>query len=122
MENHSSQEGNGSGMTLEQAVNALHTLQAKMQQIEQERERCDAKTEEDTPETSLPLAQALWDTQVPHNFKIPHLPTFDGKTDPLEHLMAVGTQTAIIGAEEHLKCKLLSGTFKDAALRWLTAV
>ncbi|MCI13827.1 putative gag polyprotein, partial [Trifolium medium] len=32
--------------------------------------------------------------------------------------MAVGTQTAITGAAEHLKCKLLSGTFKDAALRW----
>ncbi|GAU10882.1 hypothetical protein TSUD_425680, partial [Trifolium subterraneum] len=45
-------------------------------------------------------------------------PTFEGKTDPLEHLMAVGTQTAIIGAEEHLKCKLLSSTLKDAALRW----
>ncbi|GAU50470.1 hypothetical protein TSUD_137230 [Trifolium subterraneum] len=75
-------------------------------------------SEEDTPEESQPLSQALWDTQVPPNFKIPHLPTFDGKTDPLEHLMAVGTQTSIIGAEEHLKCKLLSGTLKDAALRW----
>ncbi|CAJ2640770.1 unnamed protein product [Trifolium pratense] len=32
--------------------------------------------------------------------------------------MAVGNQTAIIGAPEHIKCKLLSGTFKDAALRW----
>ncbi|WJX84068.1 hypothetical protein P8452_66678 [Trifolium repens] len=32
--------------------------------------------------------------------------------------MAVGTQTAIIGAAEHLKCKLLSGTLKEAALRW----
>ncbi|MCI64312.1 hypothetical protein A2U01_0085570, partial [Trifolium medium] len=42
---------------------------------------------------------------------------FDGKSDPSEHLMAVGTQTAIIEAAEHLKCKLLSGTFKDAALR-----
>ncbi|KAK2427354.1 hypothetical protein QL285_025937 [Trifolium repens] len=30
--------------------------------------------------------------------------------------MAVGTQTAILGAEEHLKCKLLSSTFKEAAL------
>ncbi|KAK2427979.1 hypothetical protein QL285_026524 [Trifolium repens] len=50
--------------------------------------------------------------------KIPQLPCFDGKTDPLEHLMAVGTQTSIIGAEEQLKCKLLSSTFKDAALRW----
>ncbi|MCI01455.1 gag-pol polyprotein [Trifolium medium] len=32
--------------------------------------------------------------------------------------MAVGTQLAIIGAAEHLKCKLLSGTLKEAALRW----
>ncbi|GAU25516.1 hypothetical protein TSUD_280010 [Trifolium subterraneum] len=38
--------------------------------------------------------------------------------DPVEHLMVVGTQTAIIGAPEHLRCKLLSGTSKDAALRW----
>jgi hypothetical protein len=73
---------------------------------------------EEEVEDSQPLAQALWDAQVPANFKIPQLPSFDGKTDPLEHLMAVGTQTAIIGAEEHLKCKLLSSTFKDAALRW----
>ncbi|MCI55329.1 hypothetical protein A2U01_0076579, partial [Trifolium medium] len=32
--------------------------------------------------------------------------------------MAVGTQMALIEAEEPLKCKLLSGTFKDVALRW----
>ncbi|GAU41187.1 hypothetical protein TSUD_89830 [Trifolium subterraneum] len=65
-----------------------------------------------------PLRQSLWDFKVPDNFKSPHLPTFDGKTDPVEHLMTVGTQTAIIGAPEHLRCKLLSGTLKDAALRW----
>ncbi|MCI71381.1 hypothetical protein A2U01_0092644, partial [Trifolium medium] len=65
--------------------------------------------------TTQPLAQALWDAPVPDNFKIPNLPTFEGKTNPLEHLMAVGTQLAIIGAAEYLKCKLLSGTLKDAA-------
>ncbi|GAU47561.1 hypothetical protein TSUD_404080 [Trifolium subterraneum] len=37
--------------------------------------------------------------------------------NPVEHLMAVGTQIAIIGAPEHLRCKLLSGTLKDVALR-----
>ncbi|PNX87791.1 hypothetical protein L195_g043887, partial [Trifolium pratense] len=67
---------------------------------------------------SQPLAQVLWETQVHDGFKAPHLPSFDGKTDPVEHLMAVGSQTAIVNAPEHLKCKLLSGTFKDAALRW----
>ncbi|MCI15326.1 hypothetical protein A2U01_0036464, partial [Trifolium medium] len=113
-----SPDKNGRGMTLEQAVNALHNLQAKVLNMEQEREHHGAKSDDDTLETLQPLAQSLWDTQVPPNFKIPHLPTFDRKTGPLEHLMAVGTQTSIIGAKEHLKCKLLSGTFKDAALRW----
>jgi hypothetical protein len=74
--------------------------------------------DEDKINDSQPLAQALWDAKVPKNFKTPHLPTFDGKTDPSEHLMAVGTQTAIIGATYHLKCKLLSGTLKEAPLRW----
>ncbi|MCI41422.1 hypothetical protein A2U01_0062655, partial [Trifolium medium] len=63
-----------------------------------------------------PLAQEIWDALVPENFKVPNLPSFDEKTDPLEHLIAVDTQTAIIGVSEPLKCKLLSGTFKDAAL------
>jgi hypothetical protein len=38
------------------------------------------------------LAHAIWDAHVPENFKSPHLPTFDGKSNPLEHLIAVATQ------------------------------
>ncbi|MCI94452.1 hypothetical protein A2U01_0115750, partial [Trifolium medium] len=53
--------------------------------------------EEDEIINSQPLAQALWNARVPENFKTPHLPVFYGKSDPSEHLMAVGTQTAIIG-------------------------
>ncbi|GAU49941.1 hypothetical protein TSUD_408350 [Trifolium subterraneum] len=113
----------GPGMNLQAAVGEINRLKAKMTAMEQEKaaEKEKEKEEEaelDNIQDSQPLAQALWDAQVPANFKIPQLPTFEGKTDPLEHLMAVGTQTAIIGAEEDLKCKLLSSTLKDAALRW----
>ncbi|MCI31238.1 hypothetical protein A2U01_0052450, partial [Trifolium medium] len=103
-------------MTLQEAVTEIRRLQAKMVTIEQERASKSTEQEEEEIIESQPLSQALWDSRVPENFKTPHLPTFDGKSDPLEHLMAVGTQTAIIGAAEHLKCKLLSGTFKDVAL------
>ncbi|GAU32075.1 hypothetical protein TSUD_53430 [Trifolium subterraneum] len=110
-------------MNLQAAVGEINRLKAKMTAMEQEKaaEKEKEKEEEaelDNIQDSQPLAQALWDAQVPANLKIPQLPTFEGKTDPLEHLMVVGTQTAIIGAEEHLKCKLLSNTLKDAALRW----
>jgi hypothetical protein len=100
-------------------VNKLRRLQAKVAEIQKEREvEANQHSDEEEIEESQPLLQALWDAQVPPNFKIFQLPSFDRKADPLEHLMAVGTQTAIIRALEHLKCKLLSSTFKDAALRW----
>jgi hypothetical protein len=109
--------------TLQQALGEIRRLQSKVAEIQKEREEekeaeANQDSEEEELKDSQPLVQALWDAQVPANFKIPQLPSFDGKTDPLEHLMAVGTQTSIIGAEEHLKCKLLASTFKDAALRW----
>ncbi|GAU30847.1 hypothetical protein TSUD_365550 [Trifolium subterraneum] len=123
MERNSTNDG-GPAMNLQAAVGEINRLKAKMTAMEQEKaaER-EEEAELDNIQDSQPLAQALWDAQVPANFKIPQLPTFEGKTDPLEHLMTVGTQTAIIGAEEHLKniaskCKILSSTFKDAALRW----
>ncbi|GAU19014.1 hypothetical protein TSUD_193520 [Trifolium subterraneum] len=113
MERITSNDG-GSGMNLQAAVGEINRLKAKMTAMEQEKaaekeKEREEEAELDNIQDSQPLAQALWDAQVPANFKIPQLPTFEGKTDPLEHLMAVGTQTAIIGAEEHLK---------DAALRW----
>jgi hypothetical protein len=64
------------------------------------------------------LAQEIWDTHVPENFKSLHLPTFDGKSDPLEHLIAVSTQPAIIEVAEPLKCKLYFGTLNDVTLEW----
>ncbi|GAU44869.1 hypothetical protein TSUD_329260 [Trifolium subterraneum] len=88
----------GPAMNLQTVVGEINRLKAKMTAMEQEKaaER-EEEAELDNIQDSQPLAQALWDAQ---------------------DLMAVGTQTAIIGAEEHLKCKLLSSTFKDAALRW----
>jgi hypothetical protein len=106
-------------ITLTDAVAELRRLQAKVQEIDKEKaNKADPNTEENDVTDSQPLAQDLWDARVPENFRTPHLPDFDGKTDPTEHLMVVGTKTAIIGAADHLKCKLLSGTLKEAALRW----
>ncbi|CAJ2667557.1 unnamed protein product, partial [Trifolium pratense] len=108
--------------TLQAAVVELRRLQTQIAAIEAERthekEKAKMISEEEEGESIMdvqPLAQHLWDTQVMEAIKVPHLPTFDGKTDPREHLMAIGTQTAIINAPEHLKCKLLAGTFKDFA-------
>jgi hypothetical protein len=98
-------------MTLTEAVNEIRRLQAKVTTMDKEKVDKEDNHDEDEINDSQPLAQTLWDARVPENFKTPHLPTFDGKTDPSEHLMAVG-------ATDHLKYKLLSRTLKEAALRW----
>jgi hypothetical protein len=109
-------ENHGTPMTLTEAVNEIRRLQAKVTAMDNEKADKEDNHDENEINDSQPLAHTLWDARVPENFKTPHLPTFDGKTDPSEHLMAVGTQTVIIGAADHLKCKLLSGTLKEAAL------
>ncbi|GAU37228.1 hypothetical protein TSUD_375300 [Trifolium subterraneum] len=108
----------GNSPSIQVAMEEIRILQKKVTTMEKERAEQNVDSDDESLIESQPLRQSLWDFKVPDNFKSPHLPTFDGKTDPVEHLMAVGTQTAIIGALEHLRCKLVSGTLKDAALRW----
>jgi hypothetical protein len=73
---------------LQAAINEIRRLQAEVAEIQKEKAEEVARNEdEENIEVSQPLAQQLWDAQVPPNFKIPQLPSFDGKTDPLEHLM-----------------------------------
>ncbi|GAU42470.1 hypothetical protein TSUD_100820 [Trifolium subterraneum] len=57
--------------------------------MEKEQAEQNADSEDESLIESQPLHQSLWDSKVPENFKSPQLPTFDGKTDPVEHLMVV---------------------------------
>lgn len=59
---------------------------------------------------------------MPKNFKILPLTSFDGKSDPQEHIIFVNNQMAIIGASGSLKYKLMAETFNDVALRWYTSI
>ncbi|MCI65051.1 hypothetical protein A2U01_0086309, partial [Trifolium medium] len=78
-------------ITLQDAIAEIRRLQAKMASVEKGKADKEVGNEEGEIIDSQPLTQALWDARVPKNFKPPHLPVFDGKSDPSEHLMAVGT-------------------------------
>lgn len=64
------------------------------------------------------LAESVWDDAMSENFKSPPFTFFDGKSDPQEHIIFVNSQMAMVGASGSLKCKLMTGTFKDIVLRW----
>lgn len=44
-----------------------------------------------------PLSEAIWDDQLPENFKPSSLMSFNGKTDPREHIIAINSQISIVG-------------------------
>ena len=73
---------------------------------------------ETEPLEPQPLSQAIWEDAVPENFKPPVLASYDGKSDPQEHIISVNNTMALIGASDSLKCKLMAGTFRESALRW----
>ncbi|PNX91901.1 hypothetical protein L195_g015026 [Trifolium pratense] len=102
---HPNHDNRDNQATLQAAVLEIRRLQTQIAAIEAERneekQKAQKAFEEEEGEAivdSQPLAQDLWDTQIHEAIKVPPLPSFDGKTDPLEHLMAVATQTAIINA------------------------
>lgn len=63
-----------------------------------------------------PLSEMIWDDQVVENFKPPPLPSFDGQSNPQEHIISLNNLMSIVGAFDSLECKLMAGTFKDVAL------
>jgi hypothetical protein len=72
---------------IQQAIGEIRRLQSKVAEIQKEREEekeaeANHDSDEEELESSQPLVQALWDAQVPANFKIPQLPSFDGKQTP----------------------------------------
>lgn len=64
------------------------------------------------------LKVEIWDDKVPNSFKPPLLATFDGKSDPYEHIITINTQMTTIEATNSLKYKLMVDTLKDVVLHW----
>jgi hypothetical protein len=91
----------------------METMQQK--QLEDKEESHHGEMDDPEPQ---PLSTEIWDAPVPEGFKPPHLSAFDGKSDPMEHVTAFNACMAVVRAPDSLKCKLLAGTFTDAALRW----
>ena len=95
-------------------------LQDSMQTLQQQSQVEDEPEEEELE--PQPLSHEIWEDQVPENFKPPSLTSYDGKTDPQEHIIAINNQMAIVAPSDSLKCKLIAGTFKDVALRWFMSL
>jgi len=107
-----------------QLIEQNKALQASVETIQQQQlqEKTGSHHGEPVEPEPQPLSAEIFNTPFPDNFKPPHLSTFDGRGDPMEHVTAFNTRMAVVGAADSLKCNLLDGTFSDAALRWYTSL
>lgn len=95
-------------------------LQASVNTIQQQHNQEKAGShhgELDEPEPQ-PVSTEIWNAPVLEGFKSASLSSYDGKSDPIEHVTSFNTRMAVLMAPDSLKCKLLVGTLTDATLRW----
>lgn len=59
---------------------------------------------------------------VPEGCKPPYLAKYDGRSAPYKDITFINMHMVIIGAPDSLKCKLLSGTLREASLRWYMVI
>lgn len=64
------------------------------------------------------FGKKIWKAHVPEGFKLSSLAKFNGSSDPCEYVVSINMQMVITREPDSLKCKLLSDTFREAALRW----
>ena len=70
--------------------------------------------------TNSPLTAAINSFPLPHKFHMPHIDSYDGVKDPLDHLETFKTLMHLQGVADEIMCRAFPMTLKGAARIWFS--
>ena len=59
---------------------------------------------------------------IPSNFKLPQFESYDGISDPVDHLEAFRTMMLLHGVPDAILCRAFPSTLKGATRNWYSAL
>ena len=71
--------------------------------------------------TDSPFSYRIQATEMPPRFRLPPLPTYDGATDPIQHINSFNAVMKVArGDTDEVKCQVFPLTLVGAASTWLS--
>ena len=107
-------------------VNEIKMNEKMIEEVIRRMGRIPAGSPEDKAEEAMrgisksPFAQWIVEEVKPKTFNAPMLDKFQGKTDPISHLLQFKQKTSLEEISEGVTCKLFATTFTDRALSWFS--
>ena len=99
-------------------------IQAIKEQIEVMRNALKGRVSSDLDDlvnrTDFPFTAAVNSFPLPHKFRMPHIDSYDGVKDPLDHLETFKTLMHLQGAADEIMCRAFPMTLKEAARIWFS--
>ena len=97
-------------------------IQAIKEQIEVMRNALKGRVSSDLDDlvnrTDFPFTTAVNSFPLPHKFRMPHIDSYDGVKDPLDHLETFKTLMHLQGVADEIMCRAFPMTLKGAARIW----
>ena len=70
--------------------------------------------------TDSPFTAVVNSFPLPHKFRMPHIDSYDGVKDPLDHLETFKTLMHLQGVADEIMCRVFPTTLKGAAKIWFS--